>query len=186
MQNRIPEEEITIKTENIYQGGIIDVEKLTVLLPNGKTAFRDIVRHKGASAVVPITKDGRILLVQQYRKPNECLSIEIPAGKLDANEEPEICARREMEEETGYRCNKIEKLFSMQSTPGFSDEIIHVYLAQDLEIGQVHLDADEFVTVLSVTFHDAVQMIRDNRIVDGKTIAGIYAAIDRLGYVQLP
>jgi ADP-ribose pyrophosphatase len=177
--------EKTILAESVYAGSIIHVEKLTVELPNGKTATRDIVRHKGASAVVPVTGEGEFLLVRQYRKPNEMISVEIPAGKLDAGEEPGTCAIRELEEETGYRAGSMEKLFSMQSTPGFSDEIIHVFLAADLSRGVPNPDEDEFITAFPVSFHDALAMIRDGRITDGKTIAGLYAALDRLGRMKL-
>ena len=173
--------EKTIRTESVYMGSIIRVEKLTVELPNGKTATRDIVRHTGASAVVPVTSGGAFLLVRQYRKPNEMVSIEIPAGKPDSGEDPESCAIRELEEETGFRAASVEKLFSMQSTPGFSDEIIHVYLATGLQPGKPNPDDDEFITAFPVSASDALSMIRDGRITDGKTIAGLYAALDRMG-----
>lgn len=177
--------EKTIRTKSVYTGSIIRVEKLTVELPNGKTATRDIVRHMGASAVVPVTPGGAFLLVRQYRKPNEMVSIEIPAGKLDSGEDPESCAIRELEEETGFRAAGVEKLFSMQSTPGFSDEIIHVYLATDLKPGKPNPDEDEFITAFPVSVPDALSMIRDGRITDGKTIAGLYAALDRMGKMKL-
>ena len=177
--------EKTVRTESVYEGSIIHVEKLTVELPNGKTATRDIVRHKGASAVVPVTAEGDFLLVRQYRKPNEMVSIEIPAGKLDAGEDPESCAIRELEEETGFRAATLEKLFSMQSTPGFSDEIIHVFLATNLLPGNPDPDEDEFISAFPVPFPEALSMIRDGRITDGKTIAGLYAALDRLGLLRL-
>ncbi len=174
-------EEKTLKTEPIYAGSIIRVERLTVELPDGNQATRDIVRHQGASAVVAITAEGEFLLVRQYRKPNECISVEIPAGKLDPGELPEICAMRELEEETGFRTEHVEKLFSMKSTPGFSDEIIHVYLATELYPGEANPDEDEFISAFSVSVPEALAMIRDGRISDGKTIAGIYAALDRMG-----
>jgi ADP-ribose pyrophosphatase len=176
--------EKTILTESVYLGSIIRVEKLTVELPNGRIATRDIVRHKGASAVVAVTREGEFLLVRQYRKPNEMISVEIPAGKLDAGEEPETCAIRELEEETGFRAASMEKLFSMQSTPGFSDEIIHVFLATDMLQGVPKPDEDEFISSFPVSFTEALSMIRDGRITDGKTIAGLYAALDRLGVMK--
>ncbi len=176
--------ERTVSTQHVYEGTIIRVEKLTVALPNGRTATRDIVRHMGASAVVPVTDDGCFLLVRQYRKPNEFFSVEIPAGKLDPGEAPEACAMRELEEETGHRAGKIDRLFSMQSTPGFSDEIIHVYLAADLEAGEAKPDEDEFIAAFPVPFAEALAMIRDGRITDGKTIAGLYAALDHMGHVR--
>ncbi len=168
--------EKTILTEEIYTGSIIRVERLTVELPNGKTATRDVVRHQGAAAVVPMTDDGRVILVKQYRVPNRCISIEIPAGKLDPDETPECCAARELREETGYAAEKLVKLFAMKSTPGFSDEIIHVYLATGLTGGTAHPDADEFISSFTVSMEEAIRMIHDGDIADGKTIAGLYAA----------
>ncbi len=172
-------QEKTIRTEEIYTGSIIRVEKLTVELPNGKTATRDVVRHQGAAAVVPMTDDGKVILVKQYRVPNLCLSIEIPAGKLDPGETPECCATRELREETGYTAEKLQKLFAMKSTPGFSDEIIHVYLANGLTVGKADPDEDEFISSLTVSLEEAKRMIHDGRITDGKTIAGLYAAMDQ-------
>ena len=174
-------EEKTIRSEPIYDGSIIRVERLTVELPDGRQATRDIVRHVGASAVVPVTSDGHFLLVRQYRKPNECVSIEIPAGKLDPGEAPDTCAMRELEEETGFRAEQVEKLFSMKSTPGFSDEVIHVYLATTLLPGERNPDEDEFISAFAVSEQEVLAMIRDGRITDGKTIAGIYSALDRMG-----
>ena len=101
--------EKTIKEERKYTGNIINVDKLTVLLPDGKEATRDIVRHPGACAVVAINDKGKMVMVEQYRKPNDMISIEIPAGKLDENELPEICAKRELEEETGYIAGNVKR-----------------------------------------------------------------------------
>lgn len=178
--------EKTLSAQSVYDGAIIHVERLKVALPNGKTATRDVVRHQGASAVVPVTAEGHVLLTRQYRKPNEFVSVEIPAGKLDPGEAPEDCAVRELEEETGFRAGKLVHLFSMKSTPGFSDEIIHVYAAFELTRGTADPDEDEFITAFSVSFPEALSMIRDGRITDGKSIAGIYAALDHLGAVQAP
>lgn len=172
--------EKTIASEKIYDGVIIKVEKLTVALENGQTSTREIVRHQGASAVVPVTSDGSFVLTRQYRKPNEFYSIEIPAGKLDPGEDPLDCAKRELEEETGYRAGKLSKLFSIKSTPGFSDEIIHIFMATELEQGQLSPDEDEFITTFIVTQKEAAEMIKDGRITDGKTISGLYGALDLL------
>ena len=173
--------ETTVSTEPVYDGSIIRVEKLTVTLPNGKTATRDVVRHQGASAVVPVTAEGDVLLTRQFRKPNEFVSVELPAGKLDSGEAPETCAARELQEETGYGAGSLVHLFSMKSTPGFSDEIIHMYLANGTCLpAWSNPDEDEFITTFSVPFEEATAMIRDGRITDGKTIAGIFAAMDHL------
>lgn len=179
------DEEKTVAIQLVYEGSIIRVERQTVELQNGRHASRDIVRHMGASAVVPVLPDRQLLLTRQYRKPNEFVSVEIPAGKLDMGEDPESCAIRELEEETGFRAGKLQKLFSMKSTPGFSDEIIHVYLASDLAAGAANPDEDEFISTFPVSFPEALAMIRDGRITDGKTIAGIYSALDALGFVRM-
>ena len=125
-------EEKTISEERKYSGNIINVNRATVLLPNGKQATRDIVRHPGASVVVPITDDWELLLVKQYRKPCEMVSLELPAGKLDEGELPETCAIRELREETGYVPENIQKVMDIHSTPGFSDEVLHMYVATGL------------------------------------------------------
>ena len=111
--------EKTIRVDRKYTGNIINVDRVTVELPNGKEATRDIVRHPGASVVIPITEDGDLLLVEQFRKPCEMVSLELPAGKLDAGEAPEVCAERELREETGYIAGSIRKVIEIHSTPGF-------------------------------------------------------------------
>lgn len=122
--------EKTIKEERKYTGNIINVDKVTVVLPNGKESTRDVVRHPGASVIVPITNDGKIIMVEQYRKPCEMISLELPAGKLDAGEPPEECAKRELHEETGYIAGKLTKVLSIHTTPGFSDEVFICLLQQ--------------------------------------------------------
>ena len=168
--------EKTIKTEEIYKGNIIDVEKQTIVLPNGKTATRDIVRHMGASAVVPVTDSGEIYLVKQYRKPLDIVSLEIPAGKLDENEDPRECAIRELKEETGLVAGEIKKILTFHSTPGFSDEIIHIYIATELTCEEASPDEDEFISSRKYKLDDLLGMISTGVIADGKTIAGILFA----------
>lgn len=168
--------EKTIKEERKYTGNIINVERLTVELPNGKVATRDVVRHPGASVVVPITDDGMLLMVTQFRKPNDMISLEIPAGKLDDGEEPEICAKRELCEETGFIAGNITKAFEIHSTPGFSDEVLHMYVATNLEEAEACPDEDEFITCSKHSIADLLDMVYRGEITDAKTIIGIFLA----------
>ncbi|NHN28807.1 NUDIX hydrolase [Paenibacillus agricola] len=167
-------EEVTLSTESIFQGKIISLQVDTVRLPNGNIATREIVKHPGAVAVLAIVDD-RMLVVEQYRKPLERNQIEIPAGKLDAGEDPLDAAKRELEEETGYSCDTLKLISSFYTSPGFADEIIHLYVAEQLIKGEAHLDEDEFLDVESITLDQAQQYMREGRISDAKTITAVYA-----------
>lgn len=168
-------EEKTLKTEHIYSGRIIQVQVDEVELPNGKTSTRELVKHPGAVAVIAITDDNKLVMVEQYRKPLEKVIVEIPAGKLEKDEEPALCARRELEEETGYECESLELVSSFYTSPGFADEIIHVYVAKGLKQKEnaAGLDEDEFVNVLEITLDEALEFIKEKRIFDAKTIFGV-------------
>ncbi|MCM2980922.1 NUDIX domain-containing protein [Niallia circulans] len=168
-------EEKTLKTEHIYSGRIIQVQVDEVELPNGKTSTRELVKHPGAVAVIAITDDNKLVMVEQYRKPLEKVIVEIPAGKLEKGEEPALCARRELEEETGYECESLELVSSFYTSPGFADEIIHVYVAKGLKQKEnaAGLDEDEFVNVLEITLEEALEFIKEKRIFDAKTIFGV-------------
>ncbi len=172
--------EKTVLTEVKYEGNIIDVERITVELPNGKIATRDVVRHVGAAVVIPIDEDGNIYVVEQYRKPFDEVLLELPAGKLDSpDEDPALCAERELKEETGLTAEKIEKVAAIYTTPGFSDEIIHMYMATGLKQGASCTDEDEFLSCKKFQLKELVQMVINNKIKDSKTIIGILYA-DRL------
>lgn len=168
-------EEKTLKTEHIFSGRIIQVQVDEVELPNGKTSTRELVKHPGAVAVIAITDDNKLVMVEQYRKPLEKVIVEIPAGKLEKGEEPALCARRELEEETGYDCKSLELVSSFYTSPGFADEIIHVYVAKGLtkKENAAGLDEDEFVNVLEITLDEALEYIKEQRIFDAKTIFGV-------------
>ena len=168
--------EKTISSELVYKGNIINVERVTVELPNGKLATRDVVRNRGAAAIVPVTSDGCIILVEQFRKPNERVFIEIPAGKLDEGEAPENCAIRELEEETGYRAESLKKILTLNPTPAFADELLHIYIATGLTKGEAKPDEDEFISAKSYPAKEVLDMIEKGIITDSKSVAGILLA----------
>jgi len=167
--------EKTISTELKYKGNIIDVEKLIVELPDGKLASRDVIRNAGASVIVPVIDD-EIILVQQYRKPPEKMFIELPAGKLEYGEDPAVCAARELKEETGYSAKELIKIMELYPAPAVSDEVLHIYLATGLVKGEASPDEGEFITAKAYKISEALSMIEQGIINDGKTVAGILFA----------
>lgn len=168
--------EKTISEKLIYKGNFISFGTLKVLLPDGKEATRDIVYHPGASVVVPITDDGQLYMVRQYRKPIESESLEIPAGKLDKGEDPHNCAIRELKEETGLEANSIKHMIDIHSTPGICDEVLHMYVATGLKEGESCADEDEFISCEKLPVNKLVEMILKKEITDAKTIIGILLA----------
>ena len=177
--------EIPFSSETIYDGKILHVERWQVTCPNGRSATREIVVHKGAAAVVPVYPDGTTLLVRQHRVAVDRVTLEIPAGKLDsAGEDPHDCAVRELEEETGLRAGRMTLLTSLLTTPGFCTEKIAIYLAQDLSQGQTHPDEDEFLSLVRMPLEEAVAMIMRGEIRDGKTICGLLMAKEVLAAQQ--
>lgn len=176
-------EEKTVHRETIFEGKIIDVYVDDVVLQDGSTSKREIVQHGGAVAVIAL-QDDRILLVEQYRKPIERMSVEIPAGKLEVGEKPLDTAKRELEEETGYRANQWTFVQRFATSPGFASEVIHIYFAQD--IYQVEdplpLDEGEFVKVYSVTIEEAERMMKEEHIFDAKTAFALLYVKDFLHY----
>lgn len=168
--------EKTLSEKHIYSGKIINVDSLEVLLPDGKKATRDIITHPGASVVVPISDSGEVYMVRQYRKPIEQETLEVPAGKLDPGEEPIECAKRELTEETGLTAKKVKHLVSVYSTPGFSNEILHIYAATELTEGEAHADEDEFISSERIPVNKLVDMVLKHEITDSKTIIGILLA----------
>ena len=174
--------DVQLATERIHTGKIIKLDRDRVRYPDGSEADLEIIRHSGASAVVPFLTDPegddpQILLLRQYRYAAEGYIYEIPAGRLDPGEEPAACAARELKEETGCTAAKIEPLFTMLTTPGFTDERIHVFLATGLTHGQSAREADEFVDVIVMRLSEALELIERGEVPDGKTALGIlYAA----------
>jgi ADP-ribose pyrophosphatase len=159
-----------LRSEEIYRGRILDVYKDTVLLENGTEAIREVVHHPGGACVVPLTSDGCVLMVRQFRYPHHTETLEVPAGKLEYGEDPLQCAVRELKEEVGGEAESLESLGSLFPTPAYDEEVIYMYLARQItETSTQSLDADEFLDVVRIPLTDAVQMVMENRIRDAKT-----------------
>ena len=167
--------EHVISSEEIYRGKVINVRKDTVRMENGKTATRDVVEHAGAVAIVPVTDEGHIVLVRQFRLPAGKALLEVPAGSIDKNEAPEAAAQRELREETGQRAQTLRRLTGFYSAPGYSSEYIHVYLAEGLSEDRLDADDDEDVVVELHGLDEALAMIASGEIEDAKSIAGLLA-----------
>ena len=165
--------EKTIKTKTAYKGTFLTFNSDKVLLPNGNTSIREWIKHPGAVCCVPILPNGEIVLIRQYRYAVKEEMIEIPAGKLDQNEIPEKCALRELEEEIGYRANKLTLLANIHPAVGFTDEKMWIYLAEGLVKTKQSLDADEFLEIIPTKLNEAVDMVWSGKITDVKTIIGI-------------
>lgn len=164
--------ERTVKSDKLYQGKIINLRIDTVELPNQKYSKREIIEHSGGVAILAFHED-RILFVKQYRKAVEKILWELPAGKLEASEDPLDCAARELAEETGYEAGRLEYLFSFYTSPGFSNELIHLYKADVLEFKGASPDEDEDIEVAGLTLEEALEMVKEGVILDAKTILGL-------------
>lgn len=157
----------------IYDGRIYRAEKLLVALPDGATAEREVIRHHGGAVILAVTSEGEILLEYQYRVASGQVLIELPAGKLEEGEDPLEAARRELEEETGFCAKRWKKLGAFYATPGYDDEILHLYVAEELEQTEAHPDEHELVQVFRVSPAEAMQLVRENKICDAKTALAI-------------
>ena len=174
---------IRLNRELAYTGVILKIYRDTVVA-NGIRETYDFIHHDGAAAVLPVTEDGKILMVRQYRNALERETLEIPAGCRDSKtEDTAYCAAREMEEETGYRSTNVKHLLSLRTTVAFCDEAVDIFVATDLEVGTRHLDEAESIDVEIYTLEELCDMIYEGKIQDGKTIAAImaYAAAKKGG-----
>jgi ADP-ribose pyrophosphatase len=172
---------VPLETREIHRGRVITVMEEKVRFPDGSTGILDVVHHPGASAVVPFLSDPNgenptILLIRQFRHAAGKWLMEVPAGRLDVGESPEACARRELREETGCTAKEIVPLISIFTTPGFSDERIHVFMATGLSAGDARREADEFIEPVTVTLSSALEQIQNGAIEDAKTVIAILCA----------
>lgn len=163
-----------LNRELVYHGVIIDFYKDTIKVPNGNVVEWDFIGHKGAAAVLPVTDEGKILMVRQYRNALDRVTLEIPAGGLNAPDEPTIdAAARELQEETGYTCERLEYLLTVRTTVAFCNEKIDIYLARNLVPGDQNLDEDEFIEVEAYEVEELCEMIYRGALQDSKTVSAI-------------
>jgi len=168
--------EATILGSNrVWDGGFLHVDEVELKMPNGDVVTHEVLRHPGAVAIIAVNEAGQVLLVRQWRTTLERVTLEIPAGKLEPGEDPQECALRELQEETGYSAGSIRYLIPVACAAGYSDEIIHIYLASKLQPGVAHPDQDEFVEPLWMDLNELVDMVLDGHIEDSKTIIGALA-----------
>lgn len=174
-------EEKTVSSETIYEGIIFTLKKDVAELEDGSHAGRDIILHSGGVCVIPVTDNNEIFMVRQFRYPFHEITTEVPAGKLNSGESHAECGRRELLEETGYTCKEYVYLGEMYPTPAYNSEITHMYLAKGLEYKSQKLDEDEFLDVIKIPLTEAVKMVMNNEIKDGKTQLIILKASKFLG-----
>lgn len=163
------------KSENIFKGIVFDVKLDILEYDSGNAGRREVIHHNGGAVILPITNEGKLVLIKQFRYPLQEVLIEAPAGKLEIGEDPLTCATRELTEETGYTTNNITRLGKISTTPGFCDEILYLYLAQDLTAGKHNREEGEYgMEVFEYTMSEVDAMIKNGKIIDSKTIAAIY------------
>lgn len=165
--------ETTVSSDLIYTGKTIQLRVDTVEVPNRGYQKREIIEHKGAVAILAITKENKVVLVKQFRKAIEQEIYELPAGKIEIGETPLDCAYRELKEETGYSANSMKLIHKYYPTPGFSNQLVFIYLAKDLIPGEKQLEEDEFLEVYEVDLETAYKMVYENEICDSKTVIGL-------------
>ena len=175
------EKTIRLERELAYTGTILKVYRDTVVA-NGIQETYDYIHHDGAAAVLPVTTEGKLIMVRQYRNALDRFTLELPAGKVDAPDEPRIeCAYRELEEETGFKAETMEYLMTINTTVAFCDEAIDLFVARDLVKTEQHLDADESIDVEEWEVKDLLELIYGGKLTDGKTVAAIMAYAQREG-----
>ena len=174
-------EETTLHSEVVYEGRIVKLSILDVVLPDGKPAKRELIRHPGAVAMVAFDDDQNVLLVRQFRIAAGRVLLEIPAGTLEPGEAPLVCAERELQEETGYRPGKLEALGGIFPAPGYTTEFIHLFQASELTVSHLDHDDDEFIEVERMPLTKAIDLIDTGEIADGKSVAGLLRVARRLG-----
>lgn len=168
-------EEKTLKSERIYEGKILNLRKDTVTVEHG-ISEREIVEHRGGAVIVPVTEDGSVVMVKQYRKAAGRVMLEVPAGKIDPGEDHFTTAVRELKEETGYTADKVEYLTTMYPSVGYSEEKLYIYLCTGLTPGETDPDENEAIDVVELPLDQIYRTIMDGKIEDGKTLAGVLMA----------
>jgi len=165
--------ESRITTEVVYKGDFLDVRRDEVLLPNGETGTREWINHPGAVVIIPILPNGEIALIKQFRYAARSEFLELPAGKLDEGEDPKACAFRELEEEIGYRAGKMQFIANIHPAIGFANEIMSIYLAENLKKTNYNRDKDEFIELIPTNMEEALNLVWENKITDVKSIIGL-------------
>ena len=168
--------EKTVNSEHIYDGTVVDLWRDTVILPDGKEAFREVINHPGGVCVLALDENNNVLTVRQFRKATDDIMLEIPAGKLEYGEDVLEAAKRELEEETGMVAGEMISLGYFHPTPAYCREKIYMYFARDLSATAQKLDEDEFLEVLGIPFDELYQMVLNNDITDGKTVLAVLKA----------
>jgi len=168
------------RVREIYKGRVVHLTSERIVLPNGHEMELEIVRHPGAAATVPLTSAGEVMLIRQYRYAAGGFIYEVPAGKLMEGEPPEVCAARELTEEAGVVARCLTRLASVLTTPGFSDEVIHLFLAEDLVDGRSSHEPDEVITISRHPLAECLEMVAKGKIVDAKSICALFLADRRL------
>jgi ADP-ribose pyrophosphatase len=171
--------ESIIDRETVVTGKIVSLEKLKVELPDGRRADREVVRHPGGCVIIPMDDGDNIYLVKQFRVAFECELLELPAGKLDKGEDPMECAKRELKEETGITAGAVRHITSIYPSPGFCNEVIHVFYAKDIVVGSASPDEGEYVQLVKMPLTELLRMVWDGRVKDAKTVVGALIA-DRI------
>ena len=175
--------EKTLSSAYIYRGKIINLRQDKVKLSDGRETVREIVEHPGAVVILALTDKKEVVMIRQFRKPADEVLWELPAGKVEPGEDLKNCALREFEEETGYYPRKIKKLITFFSTPGFCNERLTLFLAEDLEKRNKNEDADEFIEVELIKPSEALKLVQENIIKDAKTIIGILYFVSSIEYI---
>jgi len=167
-------EEKLLASKRIYEGRLVNLRQDAVVLSSGRETVREVVEHPNCVAIVAINSEDNVVMVRQFRKPVEGVLLEIPAGVIEPGEEPQECALRELEEETGYMAGKMERIGGFYSSPGYSTEFLYLFLATDLQKGSTHPDEDEIIEVVSIPWEQIPGLIAKGEVCDAKSIVGLF------------